>query len=210
MTRERSIILTAGRATRAGELAPDGCKALVEVGGNPMIKWQCDALADGDPIIVCRSEHVDMLKDYGQTVVNDRGRGAADALASALPLVDGPVIVAYADTFFLGDDIPEGTDWVGVADADGGRRWDVVRDHYVAYEHVAEGWVARVCVGLYAFSDPRRLGKIIEHLTLRHAVTQPEMGLAPALNIYNPWREVHIPSWQDVGSVEAIKAWSMA
>lgn len=202
------IILTAGRATRCGAHAPDSCKALVNLDGRPVIEWQLDAFSASDPIIVCRSEHVTLLEQYGQTVVNDRCLGAADALASALPMAFGSVTVAYADTFFTS--VPLGSDWVGVSTGKGGRKWDVIRNRYVVYEDVAVGDEAEVCVGLYSFSDPQRVHSIIKRLTLRHAVTQPDMGLAPVLNVYSPWHTEHIGSWQDVGTSAAIEAWSPA
>lgn len=210
----RVVILTAGKATRVGELAPHGCKALVDLNGRPTIGWQIDALFKADllkeePLIVCRSEHVDLLKDLGRPIVNDRGFGAADALASALPYCDGRTLVAYADTFFT--EVPrESGDWVGTSRALGGRSWDVIRDGYVTYERVPAAWTAMVCVGLYSFTDPERLVEIIERLTTKHILSQPEMGLAPVLNVYRPWRQVDIASWKDVGTAEAIAAWSEA
>lgn len=203
----RPVILTAGKATRAGEYAPDGCKALVPLDGKPVIEWQLDVLG-GDPIIVCRSEHAASLNRYGQVVVNDAGRGAADALASAVEVTDEPIVVAYADTFF--DALPDGTDWVGVSQAEGGRSWYVLRDGYVAYEHVAAGWTAKVGVGLFAFSDTPRVKRILDVILRRAALGRSEVGLDRLLNTYQPWREVEIPSWRDVGSVEAIEAWSAA
>lgn len=209
----RAAVLTAGKATRAGRYAPDGCKALVDLGGRPVIGWQMDAFYDAgllaeDLLIVCRSEHAGMLESYGEIITNDRGRGSADALGTALPWVkDGQsIVVAYADSFFT--EVPKGTDWVGTSTAQGGRSWDVIRDGYVNYEHVAEDWQAKVAVGLYAFSDVPRLAHIIDRLTTKHIWSQPEMGLGPVLNDYATWREVHIPSWHDCGDEAAIEAWS--
>lgn len=203
----KAIILTAGKATRCGAYAPDGCKALVELNGRPIIEWQIDVLG-ADPIIVCRGEHASLLARYGQVVTNDAGHGAADALATALAHVTEDVVVAYADTFFT--DLPAGTDWVGVAEAAGGRSWDVVRDHFVAYEHVPDGWIAKVAVGLYAFSDPDRVAHICERQVMRSMWSRRECGLGPVLNDYTLWREVPVPSWRDVGTVEAIEAWGAA
>jgi hypothetical protein len=206
----RPIILTAGKATRAGAHAPDGCKALVRLDDRPVIEWQMDVFGDVEPLIVCREEHQASLYRYGETVVDTRCLGPADSLTFGLARVkaDETVVVAYADTFFT--ELPVGTDWVGTSEAEGGRKWDVIRDGYVAYEHVAEGWTAKVCVGLYAFSDAARLCSVIDRLTVRHALTMPEMGLGPPLNRYAPWREIDIASWKDVGTSEAIEAWSAA
>ncbi len=79
-----------------------------------------------------------------------------------------------------------------------------MRDGYVNYEHVAEGWTAKVCVGLYSFADLDRLAHIIGRLTVKHVRSMPDMGLGPVLNDYQPWSERQVPSWRDVGDREAI------
>lgn len=205
------VILTAGKATRAGQYAPNGCKALVSLDGKPVIEWQLDVLGslDGEPIIVCRSEHEPLLRRYGRTVINDRGRGAGDALASALAVAAEPIVVAYADTFFT--ELPDGTDWCGVALAHGGRSWYVVSpQHTVAYLNVPADEVALVGVGLFAFSDIDRLQAITGRFGTEWRWRGQEWGLDVVLNAYETWRAVAVPSWQDVGSSEAIEAWSAA
>lgn len=207
----RPVILTAGKATRAGSYAPNGCKALVELDGRPVIEHQLDVLnALGEPIIVCRSEHANALAKYGEVAINDVGRGAGDALDTALQWVNEPVVVAYADTWF--DALPEGEDWIGVDVAPGGRAWYVVSPvhHSVAYVTVPEDEVALVGVGLFHFADIDRLRKITGKFGTEWRWRGQEWGLDVVLNTYQTWRTVHIPSWRDVGSVEAIEAWEAA
>ena len=203
--------MTAGRATRAGEYAPDGCKALVPLDGRPVIEWQLDVL-DGEPIIVCRSEHAPLLSKYGQVVTNDACRGAGDALHSALGVVDEPIVLAYADTFF--DAIPDGTDWVGVSHARGGRRWYVILDlasgPWVVYQDVPADQIVKVGVGLFAFSDVDRLRSITGAFGTEFRWRGQEWGLDVVLNRYRTYDTVDIPSWRDVGDVEAIENWSAA
>ena len=208
----RSVILTAGKATRAGHYAPDGCKALVPLDGRPVLEWQLDVLG-GDPLIVCRSEHAPLLEKYGEVVTNDACRGAGDALNSALRVVDEPIVVAYADTYF--DAIPDGTDWVGVSEAKGGRRWYVILDlhdgrSWVVYRDVPADQEVTVGVGLFAFSDVDRLRDITSKFGTEHLWRGTEWGLDVVLNRYRCWTPVPIPSWRDVGDADAIERWNAA
>lgn len=202
----KPVILTAGRATRAGKYAPDGCKALVLLDGRPVIEHQLDVL-QADPVIVCRSEHAPMLRAYGEVITNDRGRGAGDALASALAVVDEPVAVAYADTWFSA--LPDGEDWCGVGIGHGGRNWYVISpNHTATYANVPADEVALVGVGLFHFADIDRLRRITNRFGTEWRWRGEEWGLDVVLNTYETWRAVHVPSWRDVGSVEHIEAWA--
>lgn len=192
-----NIVLTAGRARRMGDLAPGGCKSLVELRGRPMIEWQLDVL--GDAIIVCRSEHARALSKYGRVVPDDTNRGPAFALDAALgSRVDGPVTVVYADSFF--DVLPSGDEWCGIGHGHGGRAWDVIKGTSIAYEEVPEGREALVCVGLYRFGDPWRLVRRVVTICSGHTNTA---GMPPVLSGY-PLPQVFIPSWRDVGTPEAL------
>lgn len=194
-----NIILTAGMAKRMGELAPDGCKALVEFRGRPMIEWQLDVL--GEATIVCRSQHARRLARYGRVVPDDTTRGPAFALDAALgSRVDGPVTVVYADSFF--DVLPSGDEWCGIGFGHGGRSWDVIKGNTIVYEEVPEGREALVCVGVYRFGDPWRLVRRV--VTICSGCTNVA-GMPPVLSGY-PVPHVIIPSWQDVGTPEALAA----
>lgn len=178
----------------------------------PIIEWQIAAMGLPDPIVVCRSEHAPMLIRYGEIVVNDDGRGAGDALGSAVhgPVGSDQIVVAYADTFFTG--IPGGTDWVGVAEARGGRNWYVVsktpgEEYVIHYEWVPSDEWTCVGVGLFGFSDPDRLRAITGKFGTEWRWRGEEWGLDVVVNTYGPWRPEYIESWQDVGDVASIEAW---
>lgn len=206
----RPIILTAGNATRAGDRAPHGCKALVPLQGVPIIEWQLAALKRAGvlekPVIVCRSEHVELLDRYGFVVPNDEGNGAAGALHSAAAFIDQSVIVAYADTFFT--DVPRETDWMGVAKAKGGRKWYVLHHDgdldWLRYEDVPAGETVRVGVGLFHFYDHERLRRILDLVMDDSA---GEVGMDKVANGYLLLRPRLISTWQDVGDVAAIERW---
>lgn len=204
----RPVILTAGKATRAGHYAPAGCKALVVLAGRPVIEWQLDVLADlGEPVIVCRTEHAHLLSEYGEIVTNDDGRGAADALASALTcsFANGAV-VAYADTWF--DTLPDGEDWMGVWPADGGRSWYVVNPHgTLTYRPVPAGETALVGIGLFHFADVDRLRTITDRFGTEWRWHGTEWGLDVVANSYG-LTPVPVPSWRDVGDEASIERWA--
>lgn len=202
----RPVILTAGRASRAGTHAPDGCKALVRLGGRPVIEWQLDCF-NQEPLIVARSEHAEWLVGYGDVVVNDDCLGPGDALRSALTALDDePITVVYADTFFT--DLPAGSDWVGIGVGWGGRPWDVVQQNgVVAYCDPARE--ATVCVGLYSFSDLRLLRDQVSYWAGWHSKPGPhEWGLSWVVSHYPVQRWEPIPSWVDVGDVAGIEGWA--
>lgn len=195
------IINAAGRASRLAGYAPYGCKALLEVGGTPMIEWQLDVV--GSATIVCRPEHADLLRRYGPVAVDANDLGPASCL-TAVPesVTAGPVTVVYADSWF--SSLPAGSDWVGVAEvADRARSWDVVDD---------DGWVsyrdpkgpARVCVGVYSFSN----GDLIRALVASSGARP--VGMADVLAPYqatHPVEFVEMADWQDVGDPAAWASW---
>lgn len=201
-----NIVVSTGLSTRLRGLAPDGCKSLTPLAGRTVLEHQMDVL--GDVTVVCRSAHEHMLRPYARTVVDDSLCGSAVAVSKALEGVTGPVVVAYADTLF--DAIPSGSDWVGVSTGQGGRKWYAIRDGHVEYEHVPEGWTAVVGVGLFAFSDPQRLKRIIDSRWNRMARFGEPLTMAPILNDYKPWMAERIESWRDVGTLDAVASYERA
>lgn len=192
-----SVILTAGNSTRMGEHAPEGCKALVQFRGRPMIEWQLEEL--GPATIVCQTRHAGLLEDYGYIVTDDSLEGPAHALARGLHMTEGPVTVAYADTFWC-EDLPEGDAWCGIGIVPPSvptRVWDVVRSEWVYPMEVLKGVGARVCIGLYRFPDAAELRRELTY----HG--HDGKGLAYAVNALQlPF--VEIGSWLDVGTKEAL------
>ena len=200
-----TLLLSAGMATRLGDTAPGGCKALTPVGGKTMLGWWLDV--DPNLTLVCRSEHVPHLySSLVEVLTCDDGGGPAVAVRKALPYCDGPITIAYADTWVPVNSVPRGLDWCGVAAVPGGRKWDVVEDGIAAYTHVPEGECALACVGLYRFGDAELLGKALDEAITIARIEKREAGMADALNIYGvSFRPVL--GWQDVGDPHALNAW---
>jgi hypothetical protein len=201
-----TLLLSAGNATRLGDAAPGGCKALTPVGGKTMLGWWLDI--DPGLTLICRTEHVPQLySGLVEVFTCDDGGGPAKAVAKALPYCDGPITVAYADTWVAVNSMPLGVDWCGVAAAAGGRNWDVLEDGLMAYRHVEAGDVALVGIGLYRFADVDRLGKALdEAIDMANELGNAEAGMADVVNIYGcSFRPVL--GWQDVGDAHALAAW---
>lgn len=166
-----------------------------------MLDWWRDWYHD--LIVVCRSEHFDLLPDDVRRVACDVGGGPARALAAALPLCDeGPITVIYADTWV--SHVPGWPEFCGVGVAEGGRNWDVIEDGLCASRSVGEDEVAMVAIGLYRFAEKWRLA-----LALTHELSinpDGEVGLADVVNDLDlPFKPVL--GWQDVGTVDSLHAW---
>lgn len=202
-----TLLLSAGKATRLGDDAPGGCKALAVVGGKTMLGWWLDF--DPTLTLVCRSEHVPHLPTgLVDTITCDSGGGAAVAVQEALPFADGPVTVAYADTWVPADCVPRGQDWCAVAAAAGGRRWDVVEGGLVAYTDVPAGDAALVCIGLYRFNDTPALAKALTEAIVLARLEGREAGMADVVNIYGDGLSFRpVLGWQDVGDPHALSSW---
>jgi hypothetical protein len=207
-----NVILTAGRATRLGALAPDGCKSLVELDGDPIIEWQMDALEDERPTIVCRTEHAARLSIYGPVVVDDSLAGPAHALYSVLAqlryqdLEGDAITVVYADSFFTV--LPDLPDFCGIQTVKGGRSWDLLSHDdegwgNVTYHYISKHQWGTACVGLYRFSDHEKLAR---HLRSALYLNTRETGMAQVVNSYRP-PFITIPSWQDAGDPSALANW---
>lgn len=199
-----TLLLSAGNATRLGERAPGGCKAMTEVGGRTIIDWWSDV--DPGLQVVCRREHAGVLPTAANPVYCDDGGGAAVAVKAALP-TEGPVTVVYADTWLPSWQVPKGVDWCAVAAASGGRKWDVVEDGLVAYRDVEPGEAALVCIGLYRFADVDRLEWALqEAIGMAQFFGGGEAGMADVVNAYGcTFRPV--VGWQDVGDPRALSQW---
>lgn len=200
------VLLAAGKATRLGQLAPHGCKALVKVGGETMLDHWRGHFGD-ELLVVCRSEHADLLPDDVRRVTCDTGGGPAVALAAALPQCgQGPTTVAYADTWVKY--LPEGHEWCAVGAGAGGRSWDVVEDGLLAYRYVDFGEAALVGIGLFRFAELWRLELALDHEIRFAGVHAPgiEIGLADVANALNLPLAPAL-GWQDVGDPAALAAW---
>lgn len=120
MRPSRAMVMAAGRGTRMRPLTDDRCKALVEVGGKPLIDWTLDKLdAAGVETAVVNVHHfADRLEDHlarreagPQILISDEREALMDTgggLVKAAPLLgDEPVFVANIDALWLDGDTAE-------------------------------------------------------------------------------------------------------
>jgi mannose-1-phosphate guanylyltransferase len=107
----QALVLAAGRGSRLGELGRRVPKALVEVGGRPLLAHQLEflAAAGGDRAVVTAWHLADQIVDFvargdhGLEVavsVEPELLGTAGGARQALPLLrpDEPIVVLHADT----------------------------------------------------------------------------------------------------------------
>lgn len=200
------LLLSAGRATRLGDLAPSGCKAAMKVGDRTMIDWVWETF-DERPVVVCRPEHGSVISKEIPTVTTDEGGGPAVAVAKALAAgaIEGeaPVTIIYADTWIPVWGIPHEPEFCGVAAGFAGRAWDVVEGGTVTYRHVTEA--ALVCIGLYRFTDSGALADAVGK-AMANAEANAEVGMGDVVNAYGlPF--VPVLGWQDTGDQLALARW---
>jgi L-glutamine-phosphate cytidylyltransferase len=105
----RALILAAGRGSRMGSVGDDRPKCLVELDGRPLLDRQIAALRRGgaDEIGIVRGYRADMLNFPGLRYF-DNARWAQTNMVASLAtaaawLIEGPVIVSYADIFYRGE-----------------------------------------------------------------------------------------------------------
>lgn len=203
----RALILSAGKATRMGDAAPDGVKALVKVGGRTMIDRQAELVAERGwvPTLVTSTP-----VDAGvENIVVGPHAGPGHALALACQQVKvalgRPVLVVYADTLWDAGELPGIGDWIGTSTIvpSYARRWDVLSraTGKVAYRYAQPG--EKVCIGLYSFRYLRTVQAAAE-LAVR-ASSGGEVGMADVLAYYHHQVPAHrINGWVDVGDAEAL------
>lgn len=104
----QAVIPAAGRGTRMGELTADRPKALVHVGGKPLVTYAFDAAIEAGvaELVVITGYHGEQLRRHVGTRYRDRPvayahqaepRGLADAVAQATHHLDGPFLVVNGD-----------------------------------------------------------------------------------------------------------------
>jgi hypothetical protein len=184
-----NIVLTAGRNERGG----GECKALKLIDGRPAIEHQLDVLEHA--AIVCQTQHVARLRNYGRVITDDSFSGPGGAVYAALKErpPDDPVTIVYADTLFKC--LPEGNAWCGVWHTTEHRSFDVVVDG-VVIRKTPNGWGDFVCVGAYRFPDPWELMREVAWMSGR--MRQFELG-----GVVNHCRlpMAPVPSWKDTGNL---------
>jgi len=197
------MVLAGGPGSRIhGAFKPD-----LLVDGKRMVDWQRQAAKAEHEILVGHSRHAIPEKGMEMVWMSGKSRGPAQGLQVALSrVVSGPLLVAYADTWW--SHTPGGADWVGVCKTQGGRAWDWIgweaingkttwnRSDVPAHTSV------RACVGLYCFGDLDAL-----HAAVDEAMTDipgREVQMVDVLQRYEPDMSViDIPEWLDVGDSDA-------
>ncbi|HEU4720961.1 MAG TPA: NTP transferase domain-containing protein, partial [Gemmatimonadaceae bacterium] len=104
----QAIILAAGLGSRLHKVTGGKSKALVEVGGRPLILHQLEALADHGvgPVLVVAGHEADevqkVIGDRAEVILNDRfaETNSLYSLWLARDWVKGPFVLLNCDLFF--------------------------------------------------------------------------------------------------------------
>lgn len=105
----RAIILAAGRGSRMGGLTATTPKALIKLGGQPLIERQQNSLraAGCDPIAIVTGYQSQLFDRYAFHRFHNKHWDTTDMVVSLLEADDWlsryPCIIAYADIFYTAD-----------------------------------------------------------------------------------------------------------
>lgn len=140
--------------------------------------------------------------------------GTAHAILCAAPLLDGKVIVAYADTLFKADfsldDDKEGIIWV--SKVENPRQFGVVKlredGSIQGFHEKPKEFVSDLAIiGIYYFKDGENLRKELQYLLDQKITTGGEYGITDALqNMMKKGVSFHtdrVDEWLDCGNKEA-------
>lgn len=195
------IIPAAGFGTRLRPQTWSKPKPLVSVAGKPILGHVLDSIATVEP------ESVVFIVGYLGTQIRDyvRGhyaftsefpfqnemRGQAHAISLARPYVDGPVLIAFADTIFstdltkLRDTTADGVIYVkevdkpqsfGIVEMKGGYIHRII-------EKPAKPPTNLAVTGIYYFRDSERLFRAIDTIMARGMQTKGEFYLTDAIQV---------------------------
>lgn len=193
------MVLAGGPASRIG----GAFKPALVVDGQRMIDWQRQAAKADHEILVAHSEQ--HFPETGMEMVwmSGKSRGPVQGLQVALSrLVAGPLLVAYADTWW--SHTPGGFDWVGICKAQGGRVWDWIGYSAITGKttwnrnEVPDHTSVRACVGLYCFGDIDALTAATDEAM--RDIPGREVQMVDVIKRYEPdMSPIEIPEWLDVG-----------
>lgn len=214
------LILAGGRGSRMGPLAAQISKALVSIGQRPHLIHQIDLMRQNDITditVVVSPDTIMQVKncvmrcgmDSDVTfIVQPEPQGPVAALALGLQNVAmRSVVLMMADTYV--EEIPQvdGKNWVGVAPAPFARSFcylSAEKEIYIDGPVTAE---TDVTVGIYEFNAQEAYVTACDALYRGRGRSGPEVPMSAFLNLYDaPAQNVDIPSWMDIGEVEALAA----
>lgn len=224
----KAVIPMAGYGKRLRPHTFSRPKPLINVAGQPMLKYLIDALEaelDIDEYIFIVGylgeqikEWIDENYDFKATyVVQDELIGQADAIYRAREHIDGPTIILFSDTLFETDlDVVNRTDADAVIyarEVEDPRRFGVV-------ELNEEGRITRfiekpdttenknAVIGLYYVREGKDLIAAIEEQMARNEMTKGEFYLADAFQIMiddgADFRSEPVDVWLDCGKPETV------
>lgn len=102
----RAVILAAGRGSRLAGRTGDRPKCLVELGGQPLLRWQIAALSAGgaSEIGVVRGYRGEMLSPFGLVCFDNPDWASSNMVVSltcaAAWLGEAPCVISYSDIFY--------------------------------------------------------------------------------------------------------------
>lgn len=101
----RGIVLAAGRGDELGELTKDKPKAMIPIGGKPLLGHIMDAYRSANvrDLVVVRGFAKEAVNLHGATYVDNdafASTGEVASLACAKATLDGPCLVSYGDVLF--------------------------------------------------------------------------------------------------------------
>ena len=221
-----AIILTAGQATRISPVTKGLPKALVRIGGRPVLLTIMTRLIQQDirHFILVISPHSQALID-GQLkrsfatsnvkveiVEQLEPLGPGHALACATQAIgNAPILVILADTLF-DEELPLEGDWIGVAPVNSGEKWCLVEstpEGLVTDFHDKSGNPCQsrdAAVGLYHFSDAVLL-RHAANLALSKDLIRGEHQISSILREYGhirPFQTRAVNTWMDCGDLDSL------
>lgn len=223
----QAIIPAAGVGTRLRPHTHTLPKALITVGGKPIIAHILDSLikVGVDDVVVIIGYLGNKIKEYIEknypalkaTFVEQKERkGLGHAVGTAKPYISNPVIIIYGDTLFEGDiskGLTCGCDGaIGTKIVDDPRRFGVVEktEDYITKLVEKPDYIkpSEVIVGVNYIKDFKMMFKAIDHIIENNITLKGEYQLTDAFEIMVEWgakiKTFPIENWFDCGTAQAL------
>ncbi|HOI18690.1 MAG TPA: sugar phosphate nucleotidyltransferase [Candidatus Woesearchaeota archaeon] len=223
----QAIIPAAGVGTRLRPHTHTLPKALITVGGKPIIAHILDSLikVGVDDVVVIIGYLGDKIKDYIEksypglksTFVEQKERkGLGHAIGMAKQYIFSPVIIIYGDTLFEGD-ISQGLmcgcdGAIGTKVVDDPRRFGVVEKsgEYITKLVEKPDYIkpSEVIVGVNYIKDFEMMFKAIDYIIENNITLKGEYQLTDAFEMMVEWgakiKTFPIENWFDCGTAQAL------